>query len=652
MSMQDQNQYTGPTVRRKKAVIIGGGLAGMTVAKELLKHGLEVVILEVTGRLGGKAGADKRKRKEVYTRAAKKTGGDEEEVYEEHGYHIFPSWYANTRQLLEDLGIADNLVDLPNFHMLKKREWRKGAAPTLSTLYPISSPWHLIQDIQALARLLSLPEAILTFYAILDLGSASYDNRAALDRVTVNGFFHSRFYATEALADFQSNSVLQATSVPTYEMSAMTLRKATNLWFTGDLYSWEWLPSSLLSMPQWLSSLMSNMQKGWLVEAQDQRALHFPQRYVLQPLPQEAEPSPQRLRHKVYSVLNGNLQQKFINPFTAYLQKPPRGTKGADIRTHCRVMELVITEGRVTRVKIKTKVPEDQQKSSHEEKERWVWEKDEEGDIFVLATPPEVTVKLLGKEVYEAEQNNSDVSSKRKLLSEVTHLETAPMAALHLYLRNGIKNMPAGHVVLFNSRYGLSLIDVSQIWTDCTAIKPYKTVLSVIASDFKPLAVLLKEQSKEALKEEDISEETKKEMARELIKELQEYIPLDERDIENSEWTIKPNLDSPLFLNTVGSWHFRPGTRTRIDNLYTAGDYCRSAVDLTTMESAVMSGLSTARDILKSERITAKVKIQPLKMIPRNQLLFLKYSLFPSIILLNFGQRVWDSVVKTRAGAR
>src|SRR5262245_21827790 len=262
----------------KKAVIIGGGLAGMTVAKELLKHGLEVVILEASARLGGKAGADQ---------------NPDTRVYEEHGYHIFPGWYANTRQLLEELAITDNLVDLPNFHILKKGEWRKGTTPTLSTFCPTSSPWHLIQNIQALARLVSLPEAILGFYGVLDLASESFDNRAVLDRVSANAFFRSRFYATEALAAFHSDSILQATSVPTYQISAMTLRKATHLWFAEDLSQWEWIPSSPPALPQWMSSLLPSMPKRWLLQPRVESYVAkkiIPKRYELSPLPEETAP--------------------------------------------------------------------------------------------------------------------------------------------------------------------------------------------------------------------------------------------------------------------------------------------------------------------------------------------------------------------------
>jgi hypothetical protein len=86
-----------------------------------------------------------------------------------------------------------------------------------------------------------------------------------------------------------------------------------------------------------------------------------------------------------------------------------------------------------------------------------------------------------------------------------------------------------------------------------------------------------------------------------------------------------------LFINTVGAWFFRPGTRTRIQNLYVAGDYCRTQADLTSMEGAIISGLSTARDLLEAEQLGASAGPLPLKLPSRWKLLLLKAVCFPLI---------------------
>lgn len=542
---------------KQKVVIVGGGLAGMVVARELLKyngHNMEVVILEAADRLGGKAGAKYKA---------------DQKVYEEHGYHIFPGWYANTRHLLKELGIENNLQDVDKFHILKEGEWKGGQPPKLSTFYPMSCPQFLLQNVRSLSRLLSWSESTIAFYAMVELCSQSFDERFFLDRVTANGFFYSRFYATEELAAFHTGSILQATSTPTYLISAMTLKKATSLWFAEDIAHWRWTPHE---------------------------------------------------EHKVYSILKGNLQQHFIDVFRADLEK-----RGVKVELQCRVKKFQMTGDRVSHVKVTRKsesqdpLPEDR-------------DEDIPADIFILATPPETVLTLLGDEIRNFEERFSQDSSDRKRLSDVAYLQSEPMTALHIYFKGRLAGVPKEHVNLLGSRYGISFIDVSQQWQEHGGANAQRTILSVIAADCTPLKEL-----------------GKKDIETHLLCDLRKYVPMPESAIDRVESSL--NFDAPLFLNTVGSWHFRPETRSYLSNLYVTGDYCRTAVDLTTMESAVLSGLGTARDLLKDVGMpdaAAKVAIKELR--PPSPLLLrvLKYAFFPWIVLLTLWLRVQGKLRKSR----
>src|ERR1041385_1204223 len=102
---------------------------------------------------------------------------------------------------------------------------------------------------------------------------------------------------------------------------------------------------------------------------------------------------------------------------------------------------------------------------------------------------------------------------------------------------------------------------------------------------------------------------------------------------------LRSNLNAPLFLNTVGSWAFRPGTRTRIPNLYVAGDYCRTHADLTTMESAVMSALNTARDVIADHGDGGHPGAQSLVLAPRWLATVFKWLGFP--LIAPFGAWNW-----------
>lgn len=454
-------------MRRPQVVIIGGGLAGMTIAKELRKQDVPVTILESTDRLGGKASADFHNGR-----------------YIEHGYHVFPGWYRNVRALLREIGAYDNLIDLDRFNVLFE-----GQFPKYFTFYQFSPFSNALRNV--FSGIMPWHQLLLTFYFVLDLQSQAWRHRGFLDRVSVNGFLNSRFYTSSEMAEFQQFTALQASSIANYELSAMSSQTVARAWMRT--------------------------------------------------------PAP------LFSILNGNLQEKFIDPFADELRR-----LGAAVRLKQSVTRIHTRNGRVSNLELKDGASALELGFA---------------DICVLTTPLEVTLQLVDAELYATEDDSSRHRAAPRL-SDLVQLESAPMAALHLYLKRTLDHIPPAHVNLQRSRFGMSFIDVSQHWAGLA-----HTTLSVIASDFAPLRELPEDQQQ-----------------RYLIEELQRFLPLDESDIAQS--FLRSNVSIPLFLNTVGSWRFRPGTRTRIPNLYTAGDYCKSEADLTTMESAVISALNTTRDLI------------------------------------------------------
>jgi uncharacterized protein with NAD-binding domain and iron-sulfur cluster len=186
--------------------IVGGGLAGMVAAWRLLERGCNVSIFEASGRWGGKAGATQ-------------SGG----TFEEHGYHIFPAWYQNVRRLVDELGLRDSFRDCTEFKQL-----RAGAYPDFRTFTNITSARYVWSNLTA--GVIPFAETFLFFYAALDLMSQPYRYRAQLDQVTVTGFLRSRFYRTERIAQQFQELMLKGISVPTYEVSAMTMRNVMRFW--------------------------------------------------------------------------------------------------------------------------------------------------------------------------------------------------------------------------------------------------------------------------------------------------------------------------------------------------------------------------------------------------------------------------------------
>ncbi|MEA2123948.1 MAG: hypothetical protein QOI80_730, partial [Solirubrobacteraceae bacterium] len=64
--------------------------------------------------------------------------------------------------------------------------------------------------------------------------------------------------------------------------------------------------------------------------------------------------------------------------------------------------------------------------------------------------------------------------------------------------------------------------------------------------------------------------------------------------------------ETPLLVNTVGSWEKRPTARTQIPNLFLAGDYVQTDVDLATMEGANESGRAAVNALLDTSGSNAE----------------------------------------------
>ena len=168
---------------RGRVIVIGGGLAGMTVAKELARKGVPVVLLESKDRLGGKIGAD----------------WIDGEI-QEHGFHVFPAWYVNTRELLEELGLTGKLIDIRKVHHL-----RRGAFPKFVAYYEPTSASNMFRNL--FFGLLPWHETVTLLYFALDLASQPFRERSFLDRICVNGFMRGRFYRSAGVATFPSPEI-------------------------------------------------------------------------------------------------------------------------------------------------------------------------------------------------------------------------------------------------------------------------------------------------------------------------------------------------------------------------------------------------------------------------------------------------------------
>jgi len=578
----------------QRAFVIGGGLAGMTVAKELTQQGTKVFVIEASDRLGGKAGADWAEESSFGRWPRDEPSAHARSSYQEHGYHIFPGWYRNTRALMDEIGVSGNLIDLHRFYHLRERyrprdmgpieralrDWARSWRPTNPPEGPLQHRLTSFEETWPLQNLIlnvidgpTRPHySLLYFYALLDLAGRTLSHADHLDRISANGFLSARPYVSEDVARFQHQTVLQASAIPNYEISAMTIQKLTQAWFQT--------------------------------------------------------PSP------MVSILAGNLQEEFIAPFERHLRASGvtflmescikrlipgsdyRTLDGETVRNPSAIADILFEDGRTLSDLIRARDPEHPVGPD---------------DDFVLATPLEQTLKLVDLDVDEHERRKPD--ARPRPLSGLEFLTSAPMAALHLYFDEPLPGLPREHVFLTDSRFGVSLIDISQHWSAGTGAGA-GTTLSLIASNFESLRAVYDAYQRDPSLSPKAVEHY---VAGLLIDEVARYITL-----PPCRYHLAPNFDAPLFLNTVGAWTHRPGTRTRFANLYVTGDYCRSEADLTSMESAVGSARETAGQVLSDRNVTHTVHADRLKLPGRATLLALKAGL--TLPMLPFG--AWNALVR------
>ena len=156
--------------------VIGGGLAGMTAAWTIRKFGVPVRLLEAGPELGGMAGS-----RLIDGRV------------EDHGVHVFPAWYCNSLQLVEELGIAGNLRECDNFYQLMPGEF-----PTFRTFRSLFTVGDFIKDIRS--GVTPATDRLLFYYGLIDLLSQRYEGRDE----SLRDFLRSRWYLTElAIADIE-----------------------------------------------------------------------------------------------------------------------------------------------------------------------------------------------------------------------------------------------------------------------------------------------------------------------------------------------------------------------------------------------------------------------------------------------------------------
>jgi hypothetical protein len=175
-----------------------------------------------------------------------------------------------------------------------------------------------------------------------------------------------------------------------------------------------------------------------------------------------------------------------------------------------------------------------------------------------------------------------------------------------VYFNKKLRDIPKEQVGFADSGFDLSLLDISQLWTGDPEMKD-RTALVLAASDGFALPSL-----------------DPLERGHMMIRRLHEYLPCfepgdhwgDPKSDINWEMThFRSNDANKLFVNDVGSWEWRPMAAypETLANVFFAGDYCQTDVDMATVEAAVQSGLFAGQAVqAEDKKVTGKLRGDPI----------------------------------------
>lgn len=220
---------------------------------------------------------------------------------------------------------------------------------------------------------------------------------------------------------------------------------------------------------------------------------------------------------------------------------------------------------------------------------------------LVLAIP----ARQLGKLVYSRADKTKPAELGATLagadphLANAARLKGAPIIQIDLYFRRQLERpVPPGIVILLDSKFEMSLYDNAQMWRSESPDEPSPPMISVCASDADELMPFAGQPGGAQL------------IVDQLIAELRRYVRFDpETDIMHCRTHLQTNAGEELFVNSVDSWRHRPRTATAIPNLFIAGDYVQTPIDVVTIEAAAMSGLMAAEGVRRRTGLGPPVEI-------------------------------------------
>jgi len=493
----------------RRVAVLGGGMAGLTAAHELIERGFAVTVYE-RNALGGKARS---------IPIAGTARGGRRDLPGEHGFRFFPGFYHHVPDTMRRIpadgnanGVGDNLVAATGGKFLRAGERGDGGP------FGIGPDAGSVTTVDGLRRILidnlsgsGVPPHELAFFVdrVLVFMTSSDERRFGQwehvswwDFVEAQG--KSQEYQTVIAAGLTRNLVA----------AKETVASTRTIGHMAEAFIW---------------TIANRGNDGALDR-----------------------------------VLDAPTNEAWIDPWVLHLRK--LGVRFAVGQT---VEALDVRGGEVAGARVRDR----------RGRRRMV-----EADWFLCAMPAERARRLWSPKVLAADP-------RLKLMDE---LHTDWMAGIQYYLRRPAP-ITNGHITFIDAPWALTALTQGQFWGERVVDRDYGDgsvvdILSVDISNWDAPGILFGKPAKQC---------TRDEVAKEVWAQIKQHrtaaaaLP---DDIVHS-WFLDPGIawvrgrganrnDTPLLVNTVGSWDKRPTAQTKLPNFFLAGDYVQNDIDLATMEGA------------------------------------------------------------------
>jgi hypothetical protein len=568
-------------LRNQKAIVIGGGIAGLSAAFYLAEHHFDVHVYEKEDFAGGNLGAAKLQLPEELQ--IKESQQRSAEVYP----HLFADWYVNFWEIMEKIGrgksnsaIWRRMEELKTLQRPRRPNDRY--SPTYKTLRNNGDFSTALSNL--LDGPLPLPDMFLAGFASLDIMSDRFDLDDPISIASLGDYLNTRFYRSKYVDQYYRDLILNVWSIEPNSTSVYACQRFFKFQFRDPTPS-AWVLRSGNSYEDIIVPLVHYLEKHLKV------TFHFKSTAVAAALNNRGDMLDTIMINESQADSQTNIERiKLLNdsdsPAVAVFAVPPEtlaslvqtptppsrspSSVGGDSHKETKIALGHNRHGIITDIKIVTGCAEEREKAPLH--------------AIVKGIPALAATKALSAEPIP--------------VIYILFKKEAPINTL----------IPSGcYIGLSGSKYSLTLVELRNEFESWNAhlLKENSSIGAVVAlaaSNYTdlPMFKMPPERWNCDVNTDDSSLEGSKaqRITKQLIlEEAKNYLPFEDDDIQFS--FFRTNLNHRLYLNKVRSsgdpvqtmyLHGNSGAPI-VKNLVFAGDFCSKNVVMATVEAAVESGL-------------------------------------------------------------